>query len=198
MRGWARRRGGGAAALPRSRPFLFLLLTPALFSGRWGRAPPSSFPSARGGRRRGGLAPKALARVPLGAVGLSRASSTSAVLALHAAPHDLATYDFQPSALLHPGILLSWDSLSLHAGAAFSNFGPWAAAPAAAPAALLALHLPGQELLGAAWRRRQAGQSARPPPELAGVPSELPSEQALSWLPLARVPPPLVPVLLRA
>ena len=87
--------------------------------------------------------------MPLGAVGLSRASSTSAVLALHAAPHDLATYDFQPSALLHPGILLSWDSLSLHAGAAFSNFGPWAAAPAAAPAALLALHLPGQELLAA-------------------------------------------------
>ena len=91
---------------------------------------------------------KALARVPFGLAALRRASSTSALLALHAAPHDLATYDFHPSALLHAGILLSWDSLSLHAGAAFSNFGPWASAPGATPAALLALHFGGQEVLG--------------------------------------------------
>lgn len=99
-------------------------------------------------------APKALAAVAFGAVGLSRASSTSAVLGLHAAPHDLATYDFQPSALLHAGILLSWDSLSLRAGAAFSNFGPWAGAPAGGAALLLApAPLPGQELLAAAGAR---------------------------------------------
>ena len=85
--------------------------------------------------------------------GLRRAPATSSLLALHAAPHDLATYDFHPSALLHLGIVLSWDSLSLHGAASFSNFGPWAGAagPAAAcaarPLALLAFHLAGQESL---------------------------------------------------
>ena len=80
---------------------------------------------------------------------MTRAPSTSALLSLHAAPHDVAAYDHHPSALLHAGILLCAGSLSLYAAAASSNFAPWASAPSTAPSAILALHLAGQEVLGA-------------------------------------------------
>lgn len=93
---------------------------------------------------------------------LQRAPTTSSLLALHAAAaaagasrgEPKAPYDFHPAALLHLGIVLSWDSLSLHLAASFSNFGPWAAAaPAARPLALLAFHLAGYGQDG------QAGQA---------------------------------------
>ena len=98
---------------------------------------------------------------------LQRAPTTSSLLALHAAPHelglpglgDLGPYDFHPAALLHLGIVLSWDSLSLHLAASFSNFGPWAAAaPAARPLALLAFHLAGV-VSSAGGQDGQAGQA---------------------------------------